>query len=327
MSSQPLKIGVALSSEEKGPRELVDIGSMALGLGFDHLAISDHFHPWIDEQGHSPFVWTVLGALSTLGADVHLGTAVTCPTTRIHPAIIAQAAATTAVMTGGQFFLGVGSGENLNEHILGDRWPPAPQRLSMLEESIHIIRELWTGEEVTFSGDHYRVEDARIYDVPTTPPPIMVSAFGPLAARTAAAAGDGLVLTGPDEETVAKYRAHGGTGKVIAYTKMCWAPTKAEARQTFHRLWPTSGVPGQLNQELRTPTLFEQAASVVDEDTAVGSTPVGPDPEPYVQSLRAFAEAGVGRVYLQQVGGYQEEAYRFLRDEVLPHLSSSEPTT
>lgn len=320
MDAQPLQIGVALSSEEKGPRDLVEIGAMAADLGFDHLAISDHYHPWVDEQGHSPFVWSVLGALSTLG-EVHLGTAVTCPTTRIHPAIVAQAAATTAVMTEGRFFLGVGSGENLNEHILGDRWPPALLRLSMLEESVRVIRELWKGEEVTFSGEHYRVEDARIYDVPPEPPPILVSAFGPLAAKTAATIGDGLVLTGPDEETISTYRANGGTGEVIAYTKMCWAPTEADARRTYHRLWPSSGVPGQLSQELRTPALFEQAVSVVDQETAVGSTPVGPDPQRYTESLQAFADAGVDRVYLQQVGDDQEQAYRFLQEAVVPHLS------
>lgn len=320
MATGTLEIGIALSSEEHGPRALVDIGEVAVAHGFSDLAVTDHYHPWIDEQGHSPFVWSVLGALSGLDGDVRLGTAVTCPTMRIHPAVIAQAAATSAVLAGGRFWLGVGSGENLNEHILGDRWPPAPVRLSMLAESIELIRLLWSGDEESFDGEHYLVEDARIYDLPDTLPPIMVSAFGPAAARVAAAHGDGLVTTAPDADTIATFRDHGGKGKVVSLAKMCWDPDEAAARATYYRLWPTSGVPGQLSQDLRTPALFEQAIEVVREDDAVGSTPVGPDPDRYVESLRSYAEAGVDVVYLQQVGTNQEAALRFVRDEVLPRL-------
>lgn len=314
-----LSIGIGLSAEEHGPTTLVEHARAAHDLGFDDFAVTDHYHPWIDEQGHSPFVWSVLGALSTLDG-VRLGTAVTCPTMRIHPAVIAQAAATAAVMADGRFWLGIGSGENLNEHILGDRWPPAPERLSMLEESIEVLRLLWSGGEQSFDGNHYVVEDARIYDLPDEPTPIMMSAFGPVATRIAAAHADGLVITSPDADTIATYREHGGRGDVIALAKVCWDDDEERARSTYYRLWPTSGVPGQLSQDLRTPSLFEQAIGTVREDDAVGDTPVGPDPEPYIAHLKELASAGVNRVYIQQVGSDAERAFRFLRDEVLPHL-------
>lgn len=320
MTSAELKIGAFLSSEEKGPNDLLDVARTAAGLGFGDVVVSDHFHPWVDEQGQSPFVWSVLGALAGLDGGGRLGTGVTCPTMRIHPAIVAHAAATTAVMAGGRFFLGVGSGENLNEHVLGDRWPPAAMRLEMLEESVEVMRALWTGEETSHEGTHYRVENARLYTCPDEPPPVMVSAFGPKAAGVAAKIGDGLVTTSPDTEVIERYRSQGGKGPVITCTKMCWAAEESEARRTVHRLWPNSGVPGELSQELRTPALFEQASSIVDEETAVGSMPVGPDPERHAHALRKLGEAGVDEVYLQQVGGDQEAAYRFLRDEVLPRL-------
>lgn len=319
MDATNLSIGIGLSSEEHGPATIVDHAREALDQGFDELAVTDHYHPWIDEQGHSPFVWAVLGALSQLdGAG--LGTVVTCPTVRIHPAVIAQAAATSSLLAGGRFWLGVGSGENLNEHILGDRWPPATERLAMLRESIEILRLLWSGGERSFDGDHYVVEDARIYDLPDTPPKIMMSAFGPEAAAIAAAHADGLVTTGADAETIATFREHGGTGDVVTLAKVCWDPDEDKARATYHRLWPNSGVPGQLSQDLRTPALFEQAIAIVREEDAVGDTPVGPDPERYITHLRQLADAGATRVYVQQVGPHHQEAYRFLRDEVLPNL-------
>jgi G6PDH family F420-dependent oxidoreductase len=319
MAASDLEIGVFLSSEEMGPNELVKTGALAASLGFTDLSVSDHFHPWVDEQGHSPFVWSVLGGLAGIDG-VSLGTGVTCPTMRIHPAILAQAAATTAAMADGRFWFGIGSGENLNEHILGDRWPPADVRLSMLAESVQVMRELWSGDEVSFDGEHYLVENARIYDLPAEPPPIMVSAFGPKAAKVAAEIGDGLVTTSPDSEAISTYRDNGGKGPVITLTKMCWDEDEARARKTFRRLWPNSGVPGELSQELRTPALFEQAAEVVTEEDAVGSTPCGPDPEVHAESLRKMAEAGVTKVHLQQVGSNHEAAYTFVRDEVLPRL-------
>lgn len=320
MATNDLTIGYTISSEEHGPREMVRFGAAAVEHGFDRIDLSDHFHPWNDEQGESPFVWSILGALAAVSPDLRLGTGVTCPTIRIHPAIIAQAAATQSLLSGGRFWLGVGSGEALNEHILGDRWPPTDQRLAMLEEAVEVMRRLWTGEQVTHVGEHYRVENARIYSAPTERVPVYVSAFGPKAAELAGRIGDGLVTTSPDAETVEAFRAAGGTGPVVAAAKACWAADEATARATVHRLWPNSGLPGELAQELSTPAHFEQAAELVTEDAAVGDTPVGPDPEVHAAALRAYAEAGYDEVYVAQIGKEQVEFLRFYRDEVLPRL-------
>lgn len=318
MASSPT-IGFTLSSEEHTGKDLVRYGVAGVEHGFRDLIISDHYHPWNGEQGNSPFVWSILGGLATAAPDARLGTGVTCPTVRIHPAVLAQAAATTAQMAG-SFFLGVGSGENLNEHILGDQWPPTDQRLEMMEEAVEVMRKLWTGEEVTHRGTHYRVDNARLYTLPDEPPPVYVSAFGPKAAELAARIGDGYVNTSPDADLVATYRSAGGTGPAVAFAKVCWAPSEDEARKLVHRLWPNGGLPGELAQELKTPRHFEQAAELVDEETAVGSTPVGPDPEVFVESLRTYFDAGFTEVFVQQIGTQQEEFLRFARDEVIPRL-------
>ena len=254
------KFGLTLSSEEHSPRRLVDLAGLAEEHGFDFVSISDHYHPWIDEQGHAPFVWSVLGAIAERTSAIDVAVGVTCPIIRIHPAVLAQAAATTGHLLDGRFAWGVGTGEALNEHITGQRWPIAPDRIDMLEEAIDIIRRLWTGDEITVRGQHYTVENARIYDPPTSPIPIIVSAFGPAAAEMAARAGDGL-WTGADAEIIKTWRRAGGRGPVYSQLSLCWAPTREEAVETAHRVWPNTGVPGQLSQDLPTPSHFEQAVS------------------------------------------------------------------
>src|ERR1700754_574020 len=204
-----MKIGYFLSSEEFGPRALARPGPQAQNAGLHALWISDHFHPWNDEQGHSPFVWSVIGAIAQ-ATSLPITTGVTCPTIRIHPAVIAQAAATSAVLTGGRFNLGVGSGEALNEHILGDRWPEADVRLEMLEEAVAVMRALWQGGQQSHHGRHYTVENARVYDLPEEPPPILVSGFGPKAIKLAARIGDGFTTTSPDADAIGLYRSEGG---------------------------------------------------------------------------------------------------------------------
>src|SRR3712207_4826795 len=188
-----MRIGYFLSCEEFGPQELIRQARLAQAAGFDRVWISDHFHPWIDEQGHSPFVWSVIGGIAQATERLQLGTGVTCPTIRTHPAIIAHAAATSAAMMPGRFFLGVGTGENLNEHIVGHGWPAPDERLDMLEEAIEVIRTLWNGGSQTFRGDYFPVEQARLYTLPDEPPPIVVAAAKPLAADVAGRSGDGLV--------------------------------------------------------------------------------------------------------------------------------------
>lgn len=320
MSQTDTPIGLILSSEERGPAEMLAVGRAAVERGFDQIALSDHFHPWVGAQGQSPFVWSVLGGLAATCPGVRLGTAVTCPTMRIHPALVAQASATTALMADGGFFLGVGSGENLNEHITGHRWPPTSQRLEMLEEAVVIMRELWTGDEVTHIGAHHRVENARLYSCPDEPPPVMVSAYGPKAAEVAARIGDGMVTTSPDAETIRAYRDNGGQGPVLACAKVRWAPDRDEARSEIHRLWPNSGLPGELSQELRTPVHFEQACAMVDEEAAAGSMPAGPDPEEHAESLRSYLDAGADQIFIQHIGDGQIEMLEAYRDEVLPRL-------
>jgi G6PDH family F420-dependent oxidoreductase len=256
------EIGLFLSSEEHGPKELVTQAQRGEEAGFGSVFISDHFHPWIDRQGESPFMWSVIGGIATTTA-MKVTTGVTCPLVRIHPAIVAQAAATSQLLLEGRFILGVGTGEALNEHILGDHWPPAATRLEMLEEAIGLLREMWKGQRTTHYGRHYTVENARIYSCPDTPPPIVVSAFGPDALALAAREGDGLVTTQPDGDVVRSYREQGGKGPTIAALKVCFDNDEKRARKQAHELWPTEGLAGQLSQELPMPAHFEAAASIV----------------------------------------------------------------
>ncbi|HEU5098884.1 MAG TPA: TIGR03557 family F420-dependent LLM class oxidoreductase, partial [Roseiflexaceae bacterium] len=207
-----VKLGYAMSSEEHTPNDLVRHARLAEEAGFTFALISDHFHPWVDAQGHSPFVWSVIGAIAHTTERLELGTGVTCPTIRIHPAIIAHASATVAAMMPGRFFLGVGTGENLNEHILGDRWPPHDIRLEMLEEAVEVIRLLWQGGSQSHHGKHYTVENARLYTLPDQLPRIVVAAAGPRAAEAAGRFGDGLCSTAPEAKVVKEYTDAGGKG-------------------------------------------------------------------------------------------------------------------
>jgi G6PDH family F420-dependent oxidoreductase len=312
-----MKVGYFLSSEEFSPRDLIEQAKRAEQAGFHALWISDHFHPWNDEQGHSGFVWSVIGALAE-ATSLPVTTGVTCPTVRIHPAIIAQAAATSGVLHGGRFNLGVGSGEALNEHILGDRWPEADVRLEMLEEAVEVIRTLWQGGQQSHHGRHYTVENARIYDLGESPPPILVSGFGPKAIQLAARIGDGFCTTSPDKDAVDLYRAQGGTGPVHAGTKVCFMADEEQARETAHRIWPNESLPGELAQVLPTPAHFEQACELVTPDML--STPVGPDLDKHVASLQEYADAGVDELFVQQIGPEQDAFFGEWAREVLPRF-------
>jgi G6PDH family F420-dependent oxidoreductase len=314
------EIGVFLSSEEHGPTELVSFAKEAEEAGFVGALVSDHFHPWIDRQGHSPFVWSVIGGIAAT-TQLRITTGVTCPTMRTHPAIIAQAAATSAAMAPGRFRLGVGSGENLNEHILGDRWPPAGERLEMLEEAVEVMRELWKGAVTSHEGKHYRVVGARIYTLPNEPPPVLVSAFGPKAMALAARIGDGYVGTAPDADLVARYEKEGGTGPKIAAVKVCWGEDEAVARKTAYELWPTTGVPGELSQELAMPAHFEQAASLVTEKQVAEKIACGPDPARHIAAIREYVEAGYDEIYVGQVGDDLSGFVDFYQREVLPEFA------
>jgi G6PDH family F420-dependent oxidoreductase len=313
-------IGYFLSSEEHPGSELVKAAVLAERAGFPAAWISDHFHPWLDDQGHSPFVWSVLGGIAASTESLRVTTAVTCPTMRIHPAIIAQAAATTQELFDGRFALGVGTGEALNEHILGDHWPRPEVRLDMLEEAVALMRELWKGETVDHDGEHYVVENARIYTTPATPPEIYVSAFGPKAIEVAARIGDGFITTQPSAEDLVAYRQHGGTGRSQAGVKVCWNDDEQQAVKIAHRYWRNSFVPGQLAQDLPTPTHFEQVSELVPESTVGEKVACGPDPDKHVAAIKPYIDAGYDEVYVAQMGPDQEGMIAFYEREVLPRL-------
>ncbi|HHY87433.1 MAG TPA: TIGR03557 family F420-dependent LLM class oxidoreductase [Chloroflexi bacterium] len=311
-------IGYALSAEEHHPNDLVRYARMAEDAGFEFVSISDHYHPWISFTGHSPFVWSVLGGIAQATEGIMVGTGVTCPTVRIHPAVIAQAAATAGAMMEGRFFLGLGTGEALNEHILGDPWPPAALRLDMLEEAVEIIRLLWEGNEASYWGEFYTVENARIYTLPEQLPPIFVAASGEKTAAMAGVLSDGLICTSPDEELIRAFTENGGKGKpVVGKITMCWAETEEEALDTAFQWWPTTLVPGALKADLPTPDHFEQVIKLLKKEDIRGEFPMGPDPGPYLEAFEEYRRAGFTHIYFHQVGRQQEEAVRFLVDHVM----------
>ena len=319
-----MKIGYFLSSEENGPRELVKYAARAQAAGFRDLWISDHYHPWIDAQGHSPFVWSVIGAISQAAPELTVTTAVTCPTIRIHPAVIAQATATASLLLEGRFIFGVGTGEALNEHIFGDKWPEAAERREQLEEAIAIIRELWKGETVSHRGRHYRVEHARIYDPPATAPKIVVSGFGPAAVDLAAKIGDGFCTVGPDAESVQRFRSQAPQGQLVqGGLKVVYGEDREAARQTALKTWPNDALPGELAQILPTPAHFEQAAQLVDIDTLTASVPCGPDIEEHIEAIREYERAGFDEVYVSQMGPDQDAFLAAYREHVLPRFAGA----
>jgi G6PDH family F420-dependent oxidoreductase len=313
-----MELGYFLSCEEYGPSELVEQARLAEDAGFTGLWISDHFHPWLDTQGESPFVWSMIGALSRV-TELPIMTAVTCPTTRMHPVIVAQAAATCAVLTEGRFTLGVGTGEALNEHVTGTVWPSAPVRRDMLTEAVEVMRRLWTGEVVHHHGRYYTVDHARIYTRPDLPPPVYVSGFGPESIALAAQIGDGFVSTQPDADAVSRYRSAATPGaKAVAGAKGCYAATVDEALAIAHRLWPTEDLPGELAQVLPDPEHFAQAAELVSPEMM--KMPHGPDPKPYLDMIESYRAAGYDALHIAAVGPHYREFIDLFAREIVPDL-------
>ena len=320
-----ITLGYALSSEEHDPNKLVAHAQMAERAGFRFLLISDHFHPWVSRQGNSSFVWSVLGGISQVTQRVSVGTGVTCPILRFHPALTAQAAATVAAMMPGRFFLGLGTGEYLNEHIFDDPWPRIGTRQEMLAEAIHIIRELWKGEEYSFQGDFFTVRDARIYTLPEKLPPIYLAASGAESAKLAAEVSDGLISTAPDEELIQAFDQAGGSGKPrYGMVKVCWAQSQDEARNTVKHWWPTSAVSGPLHADLPTPKHFEDVVEAMGEPKIPEDTVLGPDPDLYLSAIQTYQENGFDHVYLHQIGPDQEGFFKFFKNELMPLLEKEE---
>ena len=315
------EVGYWLSSEEHAPIDLVRYARRAEQAGFTYAMISDHYHPWIDRQGQSSFVWSVIGAIAHATERLHLATGVTCPIIRIHPAIIAHAAATAAAMMPGRFSLGVGTGENLNEHILGGHWPPYEVRQEMLEEAIEVIRKLWKGGLQSHRGRYYTVENARVYTLPNEPPSILVAASGPSTAEVAGRIGDGLIGVSADKEVIGAFDRSGGAGKPRhGQFTVCWAQTEEEAVQTAYEWWPNAALKGALFTELPLPSHFEDAASLASPDDVAKAVVCGPDPERHIAIFREYEQAGYTQIYIHQIGPDQEGFFRFYEREVLPSL-------
>ncbi|HEY0416510.1 MAG TPA: TIGR03557 family F420-dependent LLM class oxidoreductase [Gaiellaceae bacterium] len=306
-----MEIGYWLSSEEHAPGDLVAHAKLAEDAGFEHVLISDHIHPWVNEQGHSPFVWAVVGAIANATDRIRLGTAVTCPLVRIHPAIVAHAAATAQALMEGRFFLGVGTGENLNEHVLGDRWPRPDERLEMLEEAIEIIRALLGGDYETYRGKHYTVEQLKLYDAPADAPPIVVAAAAPDAAELAARKGDGTMNTSPDADIVKRYKDAGGSGPLYGKVTGCFAPDAATAKKSAKTRSPNTAMGGALSQELALPRDFEAVAQLVREDDLEGSLVLGSDLTDWRERIDEFERAGFTHVCLHDVSTSQREFVEF----------------
>jgi coenzyme F420-dependent glucose-6-phosphate dehydrogenase len=301
-----LKLGYAISSEEHRPSDIVRHAQMAEETGFQFALISDHFHPWIDEQGQSPFVWSVIGGIAQVTKNLQLGTGVTCPTFRIHPAIIAQAAATCADMM----------------HVLGQRWPATSVRIEMMEEAIEVIRLLWQGGLQSHYGKYYTVENARIYTLPKKLPPIMLAASGEKSAEMAGKISDGFINTSPDADVVKAFEKSGGKGKPkYGKVNVCWAKSEKEGRATAYRYWPTSGLKGNLAQELPLPSQFEEAAKMVTEDDVAERITCGNDVEKHLQAIQKYVDAGYDHIYIHQIGQDQEGFFKFYRESVLPELN------
>ena len=317
-----IQIGYKLTSEEFSARDLVRFARAAEEHGFSFASISDHYHPWTDRQGQSPFVWAVLGGIAQVTSKLVVGTGVTCPSFRIHPAIIAQAAATAASMLPGRFFLGVGTGENLNEHILGQGWPEIEVRQERLAEALQIIRALWQGGQQSYRGKYFAVENARIYSLPYQLPPIMIAAAGPKSAEVAGKLGDGLIATEPDQELAKKFREKAGQQKpCYGEVHVCFDPDERKAQQLAHEIWPVAGLPGQLFSELPLPSLFQKASELVSVEQVARLIPCGPDPEKHLKAIREYVKAGFDHIFIHQIGPDQEQFMNFYAREIFPRIA------
>jgi coenzyme F420-dependent glucose-6-phosphate dehydrogenase len=314
-------IGYSLSSEEHSARDLVRFARRAEQVGFEYASISDHFHPWIDKQGNSGYVWAMLGAIAEATESLVIGTGVTCPTMRQHPAIVAHAAATVAALMPGRFYLGLGTGEYLNEHILGDRWPPYDIRAAMLEEAVDVIRNLWTGKLTTHRGEYFTVENAKLYSLPDEPPPIHLAAGGPDAAELAGRIGDGLINFTPDPDIAKRFANEGDPDRPrFVQLNVCWAESETEARRLAYEICPTVALPGELGQQLATPGQYEQAIQMVTEDAVAKVITCGPDPDAHAAKIQECLDAGYDHVHVYQVGPNQEGFFRFYEREILPRF-------
>jgi G6PDH family F420-dependent oxidoreductase len=317
-----VRIGYTMMGEQSGPRDLVDDLVRAEEAGFDFSVASDHYFPWLDAQGHSPYMWSVLGAAAQATSRIPLMTYVTCPTMRYHPAVVAQKAATMQLLSGGRFRLGLGAGENLNEHVVGGGWPPLSVRHEMLEEAVEIIRALWTGKYVTRRGKHFHVDSARLWDVPDPVPPLGIAASGRRSVELAARLADLLIAVEPEPDLVAGFHRQGGAGKPsIGQVPVCYDVDREAAVKRAHEQFRWFGGGWKVNSELPSTAAFDAASASVRPEEVAESIPCGDDVEQFVQAVRKFAEAGFTEVALVQVGGrHQRPFLEWAQQKLLPAL-------
>ncbi len=313
--------GYTLMTEQSGPKELVRYAVAAEEAGFDFEVSSDHYSPWLTSQGHAPYAWSVLGAVAQATSRVELATYVTCPTMRYHPAVIAQKAATMQLLSDGRFILGLGAGENLNEHVVGEGWPAVDARQDMLAEAVAIIRALHTGELTTWEGEHFRVDSAKIWDLPDAAVPIGIAVSGHKSIERFAPLGDHLIATEPKAELVTGWdaaRASAKPSRKIGQIPICWDPDKDAAIRRAHDQFRWFGGGWRVNSDLPTPAGFEGASTFVRPDDVASSIPCGPNLDEIVEAVRAYWEAGFTDIAVVQVGDEGQD--RFLAEAAEPLL-------
>ncbi|MEU5716385.1 LLM class F420-dependent oxidoreductase [Streptomyces sp. NPDC020403] len=317
-----VRIGYTMMTEQSGPRALVQDVVAAEEAGFDFSVTSDHYFPWLASQGHAPYAWSVLGAAAQATSRIPLMTYVTCPTTRYHPAVIAQKAATLQLLSEGRFRLGLGSGENLNEHVVGAGWPTAPVRLEMLEEAVEIIRALFDGDSVSYRGTHFHVENARLWDLPEQRVPIGIAVSGPKSCDLAGRLGDLVIATEPESGLLDAFDRQGGAGKPrVGQVPVCYDPDRDAAIARAHDQFRWSVGGWKVNSEVPGPAGFEQATQHVRPEDVADAVPCGDDVETFVDAVRAYSDAGFTEVALVQVGGgHQRPFIDWARSTLLPAL-------
>lgn len=317
------KFGYKLMSEEHGPKALVENAVLAEAAGFEFLSISDHFHPWLEAQGHSPFAWTVLGAIAHATSHIGITTGLTCPIIRYHPAIVAQAAATVALLSDNRFTLAVGAGERLNEHVTGARWPSVPERHAMLGEAIDIFRLLWQGGVHTHVGQHFILDHAQLYDVPARPIPVVIGVSGPRSIELARAQADGIMATEALPDLVQSFLKGGKSGPRYSEVALAYAPTLAEGHRIAHERFRFASLGWAVNSELPTVAGFEAATKAIAPEVIASEISAGPNVDVHVAAIRKYVEAGFDHLALVGIGPDQAGFTRFFEKELKPALAAA----
>jgi G6PDH family F420-dependent oxidoreductase len=311
---------------DHGPEALVENAQRAEQAGFDFVSISDHYHPWLQSQGHAPFAWSVLGAIAHATSKIGITTGLTCPIIRYHPAIVAQAAATIGVMSDGRFSLALGAGERLNEHVTGARWPSIPERHAMLREAIEICRRLWEGGVCNYDGEHFIVDHARIYDLPERPIPIILGVSGTESVALAAAHADGIMTTEAEADLVDGFVSEGGEGPRYAEVTLAYAPSDQEGLEMARDRFRFSAFDWSVNSELPTVEGFETASEFIKPEDLKGKIPAGPDVEAHLQAIRKYVDAGFDHIVLTGIGPDQDKFIDFFQRELRPKVAELSET-